>query len=487
MENRPKIDQAAPEKPKAQAGDGNTENAEALEFWYYCDCCGRKVPRHEDRHSCQDCNDFDYCPKCVSDAPLIHPGHAWIIIPAPEPLSEQNKDADAAPEAKMEEPTDEPRCPSCAPVTRILPLLKFVLDSPEKHNRMCIKWPLRLSRTIEATQLQREHNKERMELVEHCMGTLTRVKSDRFDFDVFPISSRKGANLWDFDKLTFTLGESNLKIRTREELREARVFHSAGVITAERYVFAATGKGVESEGDRLPAIAGIAREVARLTGMEYLAGLWKENMLQDLMWVARTQEWWRRPEYAENFPPAPTWSWASVQAPILCDAITEDATPLARVLNCSVESVKGKSTFDLVAGGTVEIRGPFSELDKTDVVTLLKRQDMAPAPPMSNDVQEWYKQMLEDMSTRPQGGEKGEVTEAALPERVFGLLMFERDWTKNRWDVERPKEMETCYFGLLLSKVGGGRFERIGCFYEDTSEFLDQTMQPWEQREVVIV
>lgn len=274
MENRPKTDQVTPEKQEAQAGDGNTENAEPLEFWYYCDCCGRKVPRHEDRYNCQECNDFDYCPKCVSEAPLIHPCHAWTTIPAPEPRSEQDKASEAAPEAEIDDPTDEPRCPSCAPVTRILPLLKFVLDSPEKHNRMCIKWPLRLSRVIEATQRgcalcafmlytffrssngefhsyeekapwyarPCEHEKERMELVEHCMGTLTRVKSDRFDFDVFPISSRKGANLWDFDKLTFTLGEGNLKIRTREELREARVFHSAGVITAERYVFAARGK-----------------------------------------------------------------------------------------------------------------------------------------------------------------------------------------------------------------------------------------------------
>jgi hypothetical protein len=238
--------------------------------------------------------------------------------------------------------------------------------------------------------------------------------------------------------------------------------------------------------DRLPAIAGIAREMARLTGMEYLAGLWRENMLQELMWYARTQEWRTRPEHTEEFPPAPTWSWASVEAPILCDAVTGDATPLARVLRCTVRGTEGKSTYEVVAGGEVEVQGPFTELKREDVAGLLRRQNYAPAPPLSNQVDEWYQQLLEDTATRPQKQVPIDDVEAELPDRVFGLMLFEREWVDDRWDKGRPKVMEACYFGLLLREVEGGRYERIGAFSNDTSEFLDQSVQPWDEARVVL-
>ncbi|KAK4118794.1 HET-domain-containing protein [Parathielavia appendiculata] len=241
--------------------------------------------------------------------------------------------------------------------------------------------------------------------------------------------------------------------------------------------------------DRMPAIAGIAREMARLTGMEYLAGLWNENMLQDLMWYAKTQEWMMRPPHTLEYPLAPTWSWAAVEAPILCDAVTGDATPLAKVLRCQVHEIQGKSTYDVIAGGELEIQGPFMELKKEDVVELLRKQNLAPAPPLSNDVQEWYRQMLDDMATRPDRDKRVSIddVEAHLPERVFGLMLFERDWTSNRWDGSRPKVVETCYFGLLLQKVHGGRYERIGSFFNDTSAFLDQSVSPWGEETVVLI
>ncbi|KAK4151577.1 heterokaryon incompatibility protein 6 [Chaetomidium leptoderma] len=831
--------------------DSPPAEASAPDCWYYCDCCSRKVPRHEVRHNCHDCHDFDYCENCISDAALIHPGHSFTKLDALEPPPELEGDDTLSSEKKDE----EPYCPSCAPVTATLPLLHFVLD-PEKdpkaaNRQICVKWQLRISSLIEATQRDcafccfflhtffrafngeaheytekspwyvrpSEHDTERMELVKHCMGTLTRLKNDRFDFEILPSCPMKGVKPWDFDKLKFSLSDSSLKYRSNEELKEARVFHSAGVIAMERFVFTTKddpaaqhissrppnpspgspqsleqiktwmrdceqnhgstcrpsptgappsrvldvsdlsalrlhqtdpspqqqpsnlryaalsycwgdgpqtfqtttatlpdrlngpfpltalpltlqdavrvvhdlgirhlwidalcivqddahdkfaelarmsdiyknafltliaarartadegflqdradahtglwkalvplaypladeratsmqeasalprprGKGgrvylleesagmsatvkdpvserawclqervlsprvvsygrwptwrcnraVASDGgfyvqdgnlkeggdaavrrltnaivttntsttgrgldhfrtaqmmgtwrgivedytkrklafttDRLLAIAGIAREIGRLTGMEYLAGLWRENMLHDLMWYARTQEWRMRLAHTNEFPRAPTWSWASVDAPILVDAVTEDSAPLARVLGCSVEKVEGKSTYDIVASGTVEIQGPFAELKRQDVLDLLKQQNFAPAPPMSNDVQEWYKQMLEDMATRPRDGVSMDDVETELPDRVFGLLLFERDWTKNKWDETRPKVMEACYSGLLLREVEAGRYERIGAFWNDTSEFVDQAVKPWGERAVVLV
>jgi hypothetical protein len=59
--------------------------------------------------------------------------------------------------------------------------------------------------------------------------------------------------------------------------------------------------------DRLPAIAGLAKEFAKRTGFTYICGLWKEDFLHGLLWDAhgtrismRTESW------------APSWSWPSV-------------------------------------------------------------------------------------------------------------------------------------------------------------------------------
>ncbi len=38
--------------------------------------------------------------------------------------------------------------------------------------------------------------------------------------------------------------------------------------------------------DKLPAISAIAAQLSKVNGQEYLAGLWKKNLLWDLLWVS---------------------------------------------------------------------------------------------------------------------------------------------------------------------------------------------------------
>lgn len=59
--------------------------------------------------------------------------------------------------------------------------------------------------------------------------------------------------------------------------------------------------------DRLAALAGVARPYAEIRGLEYLSGLWKENLPSALAWLKfECNE--ERP--LERF--APTWSWTSL-------------------------------------------------------------------------------------------------------------------------------------------------------------------------------
>lgn len=58
---------------------------------------------------------------------------------------------------------------------------------------------------------------------------------------------------------------------------------------------------VSREGDRLPALAGLADRYAQATGHTYLAGLWREGLPLSLIWVGG----------GPLSQCAPSWSWAS--------------------------------------------------------------------------------------------------------------------------------------------------------------------------------
>ena len=61
--------------------------------------------------------------------------------------------------------------------------------------------------------------------------------------------------------------------------------------------------------DKLPAFTGLAAEFARSTGFRYLAGLWQETLLVDLLWHVSPPSRCSRLQTRR----APSWSWASVE------------------------------------------------------------------------------------------------------------------------------------------------------------------------------
>lgn len=89
-------------------------------------------------------------------------------------------------------------------------------------------------------------------------------------------------------------------------------------------------------GDKLNAVSALASEISRLTNWTYLAGLWEEHLLNDLLWchVNAKNTWDRTPN---DFPllrsskarateaVAPSWSWASVLEGHIYSTDTETA------------------------------------------------------------------------------------------------------------------------------------------------------------------
>jgi serine/threonine protein kinase len=131
--------------------------------------------------------------------------------------------------------------------------------------------------------------------------------------------------------------------------------------------------------DKLPALAGIASDIAEKTGHTYLAGLWAEHLLPTgLLWsrdFATTPL--PRPEYR-----APSWSWASISSPVVWSKSLPEGNvaPEAEIIHCQISLSSNLSPFGAVSGGSIEIKGPLKRVTVTRVGSelLLKRPSLTP-------------------------------------------------------------------------------------------------------------
>ncbi|CZR66357.1 uncharacterized protein PAC_16258 [Phialocephala subalpina] len=126
--------------------------------------------------------------------------------------------------------------------------------------------------------------------------------------------------------------------------------------------------------DKLPAISGIASVLHPVTGSKYLAGLWVDNLVNDLCWervdVGEVEK--RRPSWViPSSYRAPSFSWASVDGAVFYneDCLSQDWTGHAAVLDTSIK-LSGNNKFGQVEYASIRMRGPFSS------ATLSSRHDV---------------------------------------------------------------------------------------------------------------
>lgn len=106
-------------------------------------------------------------------------------------------------------------------------------------------------------------------------------------------------------KATFNEMISNPLVDEEKQQWFRRVYHAWSQIL-ENY----TKCSLTYVKDKLIAIQGIEKVVQQETGLELVAGLWRQYLLESLLWKARFPGQ-RQPVYR-----APTWSWASVDGEI---------------------------------------------------------------------------------------------------------------------------------------------------------------------------
>lgn len=97
-----------------------------------------------------------------------------------------------------------------------------------------------------------------------------------------------------------------------------------------------SGRLLTKSTDKLVALAAVASRLHSEFGLTYLAGLWKDDLIKELLWWVRPplRNEKHDPIYQERFF-APTWSWISVDAPMSWHPFTNNypaEEPLAQVL-----------------------------------------------------------------------------------------------------------------------------------------------------------
>lgn len=71
-----------------------------------------------------------------------------------------------------------------------------------------------------------------------------------------------------------------------------------------------TALEITKHGDRLPAMGGLAKYMAARRKSDYVAGLWEDALMDDLLWYCGGSSTSKKPRPTPRG--APTWSWASV-------------------------------------------------------------------------------------------------------------------------------------------------------------------------------
>jgi hypothetical protein len=129
----------------------------------------------------------------------------------------------------------------------------------------------------------------------------------------------------------------------------------------QRVVEQYSSRKLTVSGDKLPAISGIASQIRTATHSQYLAGLWTDNLVSDLLWSSNLSELSSAECCALDTWRAPSFSWASLDTAItyvtLNDEERETFTPTITIVTTQCTS-KGLNPLGTISDASVVLRGP---------------------------------------------------------------------------------------------------------------------------------
>ncbi|KAI8633306.1 HET-domain-containing protein [Xylariaceae sp. FL1651] len=232
-------------------------------------------------------------------------------------------------------------------------------------------------------------------------------------------------------------------------------------------------RSLTKDDDRLVALGGLARIIAKSTSATYLAGLWETGLIEGLMWSRKSRDQQLRTPSAYS---APSWSWASVVGPVrflmytwydraIWKAGYSDFEALAECIEYQVEPKKLEDQYGRLNQGRLTLRAPLLSItalrpQQESSVDTHQYADMVP-----------YRSPVTDKVFHLRHGRKSmwieggfdKFADADLPlSQVFAVFLTRLPNVGSTDKVFGRYRFLEHRFGLIVRKTQEGEYRRIG-------------------------
>jgi len=210
--------------------------------------------------------------------------------------------------------------------------------------------------------------------------------------------------------------------------------------------------------DRLVALSGVVQMLASRKQSHYLAGLWRNNLIEELGWYRRRRGYRARPAKYR----APSWSWASIDGQVYHHGTDgADFIPVCDVVGCDVRPTNADAPFGAVKSGWLLVHAPvmhgyyhpgddeIGEYDSEDesinggTQVRVTWGDTGSHSPFKNQPNSTLLELIFDVKQEPRSTSADFLV-------LSKIIDEEEDYT----DI----------IGLVLKEVLNGTYERIGWF-----------------------
>ena len=241
------------------------------------------------------------------------------------------------------------------------------------------------------------------------------------------------------------------------------VFQEQWYLTIEAYSW----RDLTYHKDRLPAIAAMAKRRERLRpNDQYLAGLWRDTLLCDLLWHVRSLEPANVDNHMQVTPGSrlviPTWSWANLSVGVTWPRF-RSSRPLRSV---EVVDVRYKTDGPVVSGdikeAVIKLRAPLIRLDimPTDADLVENKAMFEPTPELMAEpfVTKWH---WDDHEQRTEHMKRSSPLSLVNGrEAVLGVPLFFQDIDTTHMFEDWELQSQVL---LMVAKIGKEEyFRRLG-------------------------
>lgn len=242
--------------------------------------------------------------------------------------------------------------------------------------------------------------------------------------------------------------------------------------------------------DRLTALAGVARRQAEAKPDEYLAGMWRSQLIDQLCWsVAEDEDTRKRPDWT-----APTWSWASTDRKVTASWFvhSREEDELSKQEYVSLLDVwtkpRGPDPFGAVSDGELSLEC-YTLVRGWLTSRKLSTSSTGSAPELSElhislEASEQRFPIDLDYYSDIQTVKDNDIQVYLLPIRDGGI-------ERNGGDIWASQHILIA--GLVLQHIEGsrGRFRRLGAFFftddcpsdETDSDEVDPDEADWDEND----